>query len=399
MVHRITLFCLALIVCLFVIGAGAEDQPAKKVMSYLAVMDLECDESITAKQCSTLTDILLDEIVKSQKYTVIDRANRDKILSEVGFQQTGCVEGGCVVEAGRILGVGKIVVGKISKLGGTYVVSLQLLNVETATVETSTRERCDDCEISALIDTVAHAARKLMGLSPSAGGPTGLAVMDTGEMVLVPEGEFIMGSKNGTEDEKPVHRVYLDEFYIDKYEVTNEQYTQCVEAGLCSPNGKYEGFTGPMQPVVGVGWNQASTYCSWAGKRLPTEAEWEKAARGTDGRSYPWGEGIDCSKANYMDCKLEITKPVGSYPLGASPYGAMDMAGNVWEWCADRYGEKYYRKSPSRNPKGPSSGEYRVIRGGSFDYHPMNLRVSYRNWKHSEFTGNEYGGFRCAKNP
>ena len=205
-----------------------------------------------------------------------------------------------------------------------------------------------------------------------------------------------MGSNSGDADEKPVHRVYLDEFFIDKYEVTNEQYNQCVSAGPCSPNNKYDGFTDPRQPVVGVDWNQASTFCSWAGKRLPTEAEWEKAARGTDGRTYPWGEGIDCSRANYGDCGHGKTKPVGTYPSGASPYGAMDMAGNVWEWVADWYDAKYYQNSPNRNPTGPSSGLSRVLRGGGWYFSPLNLRVAYRLGLNPTDRGSNVG-FRCVR--
>ncbi len=204
-----------------------------------------------------------------------------------------------------------------------------------------------------------------------------------------------MGSDNGNSDERPIHRVYLDEFYIDKYEVTNAQYNKCVSAGACGQNTKYDGFTDPQQPVVGVNWSQADTYCSWAGKRLPTEAEWEKAARETDERTYPWGEGIDCSKANYYKCGHKKTKPVGSYPSGAGPYGAMDMAGNVWEWCSDRYDEKYYSKGPKRNPTGPASGKYRVLHGGSWNAYPNLLRSSNRTRNDPDNLSSS-NGFRCA---
>ena len=219
-----------------------------------------------------------------------------------------------------------------------------------------------------------------------------------GEMVRVPAGEFTMGSDNGDSDEKPVHRVYLDEFYIDKFEVTNEEYAKCVDAGSCSENPKYDEFTDQRQPVVGVDWNQADTYCKWAGKRLPTEAEWEKAARGTDGRTYPWGEEIDCTMANYDNCGHNKTKPVGSYPSGASPYGAMDMAGNVWEWCADWYDNNYYCNSPSRNPTGPTSGKYRVLRGGSWlDLEGYRyLRTSARD-RVGPSNRLSFIGFRCAR--
>jgi eukaryotic-like serine/threonine-protein kinase len=229
-------------------------------------------------------------------------------------------------------------------------------------------------------------------------------------MVAVPAGEFIMGMSaddclnecrkflgdkcgNGYrfKPEGPVHKVYLDAFYIDKTEVPQADYNRCVAAGKCQANHKYDGVTPPRQPVVGVTWDDARSYCSWTGKRLPTEAEWEKAARGTDGRMYPWGNEFDGKKANYLvEAK---TAPVGSYPSGASPYGALDMAGNAREWVADWYQEDYYRQSPERNPKGPDDGEYRVMRGGRWT--PYELRVSNRTLQYPPLQYDDLG-FRCA---
>ncbi len=197
---------------------------------------------------------------------------------------------------------------------------------------------------------------------------------DNAEMVLVPAGEFTMGSNSGDDDEKPPHLVYLDAFWIDKYEVTNAFYKKCVDAGKCqrpNPTGSStrNAYYGNTQfdnyPVIYVAWADAKTYCEWAGKRLPTEAEWEKAARGTDGRTYPWGNDWDAKKLNSGEGGAGDTVAVGSYPAGASPYGVMDMAGNVWEWVADWYDASYYSKSPVRNPTGPSSGQTRGVRGGA----------------------------------
>jgi len=217
-------------------------------------------------------------------------------------------------------------------------------------------------------------------------------------MVYVPAGAFTMGSDKGNSDERPVHTVYLDAFYIDKTEVTNAQYRKCVEAGGCDTPVKttyYDNADYTQHPVVYVSWNDADAYCRWAGKRLPTEAEWEKAARGTDGRTYPWGEGIDCDHAQYSKCGGG-TMPVGSKPKGASPYGALDMVGNVWEWVADWYDPDYYSQSPERNPPGPDSGEGRVLRGGSLHGNQRFTRCAYRvggNPRHRYF----YVGFRCAR--
>ena len=217
-------------------------------------------------------------------------------------------------------------------------------------------------------------------------------------MVYVPAGEFIMGSDEGDSDEQPVHTLYLDAFYIDKYEVTNTQYWECVEAGACDAPLKttyYDNADYAQHPVVYVSWDDADTYCRWVDKRLPTEAEWEKACRGTTGWTYPWGEGIDCDHAQYSECGGR-TVPVGSKPKGASRYGAWDMAGNVWEWVADWYDSDYYSQSPARNPPGPDSDKGRVLRGGSWYYRRKDARCSSRDWVNPWYRGGNVG-FRCAR--
>ncbi len=227
-------------------------------------------------------------------------------------------------------------------------------------------------------------------------------------MRLVPAGEFTMGSESGNNGEEPIHQVYLDAFYMDIYEVTNAAYKSCVAADVCDPpqstssythDDYYENSQYDDYPVIYVDWNQANAYCEWRGASLPTEAQWEKAARGDDGRTYPWGEGISCSQADYYDGNKDCigdTTEVGSYESGKSPYGMYDMAGNVWEWVADWYDLIYYANSPSSNPLGPSSGEYRALRGGSWYYNDYYLRASYRSWNVPSY--NYYVvGFRCAR--
>jgi len=221
---------------------------------------------------------------------------------------------------------------------------------------------------------------------------------DGSVMVYIPAGEFNMGSNTGDPDERPQLRVYLDAFYIDKTEVTDAQYRKCVEAGACDTPGKttyYDNADYAQPPVVYVSWSDADAYCRWAGKRLPTEAEWEKAARGIGTRTYPWGEGIDCDHAQYNECGGQ-TVPVGSKLKGASPYGALDMAGNVWEWVADWYDSGYYRESPARNPPGPGSGTLKVLRGGSWDHDQGFARCASRSGLVPS-AKNSYVGFRCAK--
>jgi len=222
----------------------------------------------------------------------------------------------------------------------------------------------------------------------------------TAPMAVVPAGAFWMGSADGRENEMPRRRVYLDTFNIDRYEVTNSEYEKFMKAtGHGTPEFWSDlSLNELQQPVVGVTWHDAEAYCKWAKKRLPTEAEWEKAARGTDGRKYPWGnDEPDSSKANYYFWWLFFTRTahVGSYPNGASPYGVHDMAGNVWEWVADWYDESYYQRAPERNPKGPNSGQYRVFRGGAWLIYPWDLRSSYR-YAENPMYRHHYLGFRCA---
>jgi formylglycine-generating enzyme required for sulfatase activity len=245
----------------------------------------------------------------------------------------------------------------------------------------------------------------------------------TEEEILIPAGTFQMGcdasnpAENGCNvfdwqtHELPLHTVYLDAYYIDKYEVTNARYKACVDGRGCTPpeesssyerdsyygNDAYDNY-----PVINVTWHQANDFCAWEGKRLPTEAEWEKAARGSsDTRKYPWGNAeATCSLANYggKNGCIGDTSEVGSYPAGASPYGVMDMAGNVLEWVNDWAGENYYSVSPGSNPQGPATGEYRVLRGGSWlgtDY----LVRSVHRFDHQPVIWGNIIGFRCVRSP
>ena len=276
-------------------------------------------------------------------------------------------------------------------------------------------------------------------------GSTVVSAKDGMVMVYVPAGDFEMGS-NEYEDEQPIHTVYLDAYLIDRIEVTNAMFATFVNAtgyetraewggwssvfvGERSGGDNWEGIEGANwqhpqgpsgsiaemgdHPVVQVNWDTASAYCEWAGRRLPTEAEWEKAARGTDGRKYPWGNqeaagnllnfadnnlGTVSWANNRVDDGYKLTAPWGNYPKGISPYGALDMAGNVCEWVADRYNEDYYANSPYKNPQGESWGSTRVFRGGSWLDSEWYARSSER---HHLFTFTHYDnlGFRCALSP
>ncbi len=225
---------------------------------------------------------------------------------------------------------------------------------------------------------------------------------DSAEIIYIPAGDFLMGStdadKDANDNEKPQRKVYLDAYYIYKTEVTVAQYRKfCAATVRKMPNAPAWGWK-ENHPVVNVSWNDAKAYADWAGVVLPTEAQWEKAARGTDGRIYPWGNDWDKKKcANYANSG-EGTQPIGGFPMGASPYGVLDMAGNAWEWCGDRYGETYYKTALAKNPTGPVTGNYRVLRGGSWiDGNDYVCRGAYRSIiGYFPYCYDGYIGFRCA---
>ncbi len=277
-------------------------------------------------------------------------------------------------------------------------------------------------------------------LIPTLGvGSTRLSEKDGMLLMYVPAGKFEMGPENSGSDESQVHMVYLDAYWIDQTEITNRQFAVFVTASGYTtdvdkigkgwvynvgtreweetigvdwkhPQGANSSLSDMEEhPVVQVNWNDASAFCRWAGRRLPTEAEWEKAARGTDGRTYPWGNHpvagnllnmadknlpADWSD-NSIDDGYRFTAPVGSYPMGVSPYGTLDMAGNVWEWVVDWYSETYYNNFPTDNPQGPSSGDKRVLRGGSWGNTESSMRSSNHDGLNPD--GRTFNvGFRCA---
>jgi eukaryotic-like serine/threonine-protein kinase len=238
-----------------------------------------------------------------------------------------------------------------------------------------------------------------------------------------------MGAANNDplarENEKPQHRVTLDGYWIDRTEITNAEFAQCLAAGACRPkiydtaattyipyavHPDYQDY-----PALLAEFEAAAAYCQWIGGRLPTEAEWEKAARGTDNRRYPWGNEIDCSHATYFGCTESTSQPdnslngprcgysyfcqtvrVDAHLIGASPYGALNMAGNVWEWVADWYSPDYYAVSPTANPLGPATGKYRVLRGGATKSYETDLRVTARASGSPNHFYDGQIGFRCV---
>ena len=229
---------------------------------------------------------------------------------------------------------------------------------------------------------------------------------DDAPMAVIPAGEFWMGVDGmiGLEDERPRHKVRLDAYSMDLYEVTVARYARFLSATNREPPSYWETVKlveHGDRPVIGVSWGDADAFCKWAGKRLATEAEWEKAARGMDERQYPWGSQKPTPDlANYaLGARFsysQVLMPVGKYDKAVSPYGLFDMAGNVWEWTQDWYEGAYYGKSPEKNPAGPEQGQFKVLRGGAWSDLPKYL-LTYGRFKLLPTTRNSYTGFRCAK--
>ncbi len=222
-------------------------------------------------------------------------------------------------------------------------------------------------------------------------------------MVYIPEGYFPMGTSSGREDEKPLHFVYTPAYFIDKYEVSNAEYMEFVEAtGHEKPLfWNDENFNQPDQPVVGVSWYDAMAFARWKGGRLPTEAEWEKAARGTDQRVFPWGDAFPTDEVvtfrrKFSELGFQVMEPVDGLPQGRSPYGLHHMAGNVWEWVNDWYDPAYYDRSPRHDPPGPATGTLKVLRGGNWYYKAYYLRTTYR-FTDPPDVFKIWQGFRCAR--
>jgi formylglycine-generating enzyme required for sulfatase activity len=231
-----------------------------------------------------------------------------------------------------------------------------------------------------------------------------IAVAET-PMAQISEGLFSMGfdGTQALEDERPKHQVWLSTFHMDLHEVTTAQYAAFMTATNRPAPWQWETVDLAQhrdRPVIGVDWVDADAYCRWRGKRLPTEAEWEKAARGTDGRLYPWGNQVPSKDlANFaLGARFsysQVLLPVQAYEQGKSPYGLFQMAGNVNEWVQDWYLSNYYETSPERNPQGPEQGQFKVLRGGSWSDLPKYL-LTYGRFKLPPGTRNSYTGFRCA---
>ncbi len=421
------IFSVLFLISLLTAAAGAAEKtakPARDLSKYIAIFDLDVVGRVDKDISRPLSDSVRHEVVKSGKFKVMDRANMDRILKEQAFQMSGTVAKERMVEAGQMLGVGRIVIGSIGIVGRTYMISLSLVNIESGETERVEEDTCK-CELDELIESVKRAANKLISGGPAPlvetplsapqpqrvetipqapvlppPAPSGVTYRDpvTGaEFVLIKGGCYPMGDvfDDGDREERPVHEVCVDDFYLGRFEVTQGQW-KALKGRNPSKNKK-----GDLYPVEDVEWNDVQDFIKElnqkAGRffRLPTEAEWEYAAR-EGGRKEKWSgtnSESDLGAYAWLDGSGREPHPIGQRKPNA--LGLYDMTGNVSEWTGDSFDRSYYSESPRNNPSGPGKNSDRVFRGGSFKDKAKDARTTKRD-KRSARRGDQTIGFRLA---
>lgn len=320
-----------------------------------------------------------DELSRSGRIALVERSRLADVLTELGFQQSGATAPEGVAAAGRTANVQLLLFGQVSRLSAKeFRLTMRAVDVATGRVVRSEALRLPAAG-PAFDKAVRTVARRLAGLSRA---------LAPAPMVQIPGGTLMMGSRRLPE-EGPVHAVAVEPFALDRTEVSGAAFALYAEAigRAVDPSAD------PDAPATGVSWEDAAGYCGWVGKRLPTEAEWEMAARGAAGRTYPWGEAEPSPDRARFGGAAPVA--VDALPAGATPEGVLHLAGNVGEWVADWWDPSYYGHSPSQAPPGPASGEYRVVRGGGHTSAPDELRGAARAF-HTPVRGGPDTGFRCA---
>jgi len=327
-----------------------------------------------------VTAVLQEELGRSGKFTLIERTRLKEVIEEITFQHSGITEDETATEIGKHFNVELLFFAQIHRIRPDYAATLKIVDVGTNQV-LRVEEQALGRNQPAFRDSTRKLARHLLQAT---------SLLAPSEMVLMPTGAFNMGSAHGLADEMPVHPVAVDAFYIDRHEVSRIAYHEYLRSQNLAPESA---LADPEHPMTLISWNDAQNYCSWLGKRLPTEAEWEFAARGASGRPYPWGDKKPTTTLARFGGQFKGPLTVYSLPQGATPEGIFHMAGNVAEWVQDWWGP--YAGDKAKNPTGPEEGDYKVVRGGSWEP-AADLRPTARGY-HSPDRGSAYIGFRCAR--
>jgi sulfatase modifying factor 1 len=419
--------CLAYFAVAFVLIGSlsvAHGQTGKGVLLFVEDVEIGALPDWDAEQRATLSRALASDIqaiiARDQRYLPMTFENLEmQLKKEKKLQQLTCerLDQKCLLRILDNYGCEERVFASVRPLGKQVQVSFSRFR-GSELVPGGADSAYTESNVSAISTAIRQLAGRMFGVGPQtpyspdspsappsrpAAAPPPQTILQ--QLVSIPGGEFVMGSRAGERPERREHTVVLSPFKIDRYETTQAMFARYLSATRrAAPTCFWDPNAMPNHPAVCVRWWDAKAYCEWTGGRLPTEAEWEMAARGKDRRLYPWGfEPAGCSRAimeggtNQAGCGANFAQPVGSRPQGASPFGVQDMSGNASEWVADFFDDDYYGDSPTSNPKGPSRGSLRVIRGGSWgDNMPRYLTATQRARKIPE-EANKYVGFRCVR--
>ena len=391
------LFVFALTVLLCASATFADSRIA------LAVAPLEGGQAVPSSVTSVVQAALEKELRLSARIDLVDRGHVDRVLEELAFQHSGVTDQDSAVQIGKHLNVEMLLFGELSGIKEATRSARSAEAEDRDTVRTVVRQVILALKV---VDVGSNQTLwvddQVLGVAPKnlSEGTRRIArrlahvvfALRPVDMILFPAGEFPMGSEAGLVDEQPPHQVHVDAFSLDRTEVSRAAYS----AFAVARGGESEFDKPGDHPIAMVSWFQADEYCRSMGKRLPTEAEWEYAARGGDARTFPWGNDEPDARRAHFGGQRRGTVAVDALAAGASSRGLLHMAGNVAEWVWDWWDPAYYRDSPGENPGGPAAGEYKVVRGGSWSHSSSEIRATARAF-HNPHRGASYVGFRCAR--
>ena len=349
----------------------------------IAVVEVKGERGAPTDVSSYVCALLEEELIRSGQFNLVERNRLKEVLEEVAFQQSGVTAPETIAELGKQLNVEQLFFARVHRLRPDYKLTLKIVDVATNQIvrveEVHLGHRDADIKAATL-----RLAQRLVQTA---------SLLSPAETILFPAGRFVMGSAAGLPDERPPHPVSISAFYLDRHEVSQIAYQAFLEARKKPSSTRVEH---PEHPATMVSWDQAAAYCEWQDKRLPTEAEWEYAARGPQGRTYPWGDAPPTRLRARFGGLFKGPIAIDTRPQGATPEGVFHLVGNVAEWVQDWWHPGYYALSPPVDPTGPEEGDFKVVRGGSWSQSAEELRAAARSY-HNPDKGASYIGFRCAR--